>query len=344
MKNRLALPTLILVTGVAGLSLYAYGDSAAPQATPPQAAAEQTPADNIAGFLGVAVAESLAPQDAGPDVPRTVLLISDVMLDSPADAAGLRSGDVLLNIDGQVMLHPVQLTRLVAMHPAGQEVELTILRDGQPQTLTATLGERPDGLAPSPQFHPEANLRAVPGLWDFEQNDRPMNPRPLELAPLDLQGDLRDMQQRMDRQFEQMRQMFQQGMDEGWPGGDLWEHADPIQLDFNLDAMPGGQQVTVLQDQDHKLTVTQNTNGRHLQATDTQGNVLFDGPIDTPEQLQAVPEELRDKLPQPGEINLRGFPQLGPADLFERFELGPQPPADNDGPGEQRPAPAGRAV
>ncbi|MEO0514633.1 MAG: PDZ domain-containing protein [Planctomycetota bacterium] len=340
MKPRFALPTVLFATSVFGLPALASAESVGQDAPASAETPAAASADNPSGFLGVAVAESVAPPDAGPDVPSTVLLVSGVMPGSAADAAGLRTGDVLLKIDGQHLLHPVQLRRLVELHPAGREVEMTVFRDGQQVDISATLGERPADLTDLSNDGPGLGPAdgALPEDFDW------LRPQP---APIQL--DLEQMQQRMDRQFEQMRQMFRQGMDDGWPGGDMWERADPIDLDLHFEAIPMGQRVTVLQDNDHKLTVTQTQDGRHLKATDPQGRVLFDGPIDTPAQLNAVPQELRHKLPAPGEaepMNLRLLRPFDPAELFER--LAPNPggpaPADNDGPGEELPAPAGRAV
>ncbi len=340
MNPRFAFPALIFATGLVGLTPPVHAERAAdiPRATPNQTAT--TSADNPAGFLGVAVAESMAPPDAGPEVPRTVLLISDVRPDSPADQAGLRSGDILLKIDGQHLLHPVQLQRLVSTYPAGQAVELTVIRDGDTQTLPATLGERPAAFANPQNDDPGLGPAPAPLPEDFDW---------LAPQPMPRQLDLQEMQQRMDRQFEQMRQMFRQGMNDGWPGGEMWERGDPIDLDlhFDLDAVPRGQQITVLQDNDHKITLTQTADGRHLLAADAHGNVLFDGPINTPAQLDAVPQAVRQKLPQagePGRMNFEWFRPFDPNELFDRITPRPPLPPDHDGPGEQLPAPAGRAV
>ena len=52
------------------------------------------------------------------------------------------------------------------------------------------------------------------------------------------------------------------------------------------------------EDSEHVLVLSSDESGRHLLAKDKQGAVLFDGPIDTPEQRKAVPEVLRPKLSQ----------------------------------------------
>jgi len=74
---------------------------------------------------------------AGPGV-RVV----EVMPGSPAEAAGLRPGDVLVALDGAPLADVRGYSRALKSHQAGDTVELTVRRDGEEMTLTATLVER----------------------------------------------------------------------------------------------------------------------------------------------------------------------------------------------------------
>jgi hypothetical protein len=49
-------------------------------------------------------------------------------------------------------------------------------------------------------------------------------------------------------------------------------------------------------DDDHKLTITVEDGRKRLHAETRDGKELFDGPIDTPEQREKVPAEVREKL------------------------------------------------
>lgn len=78
--------------------------------------------------------------------PRGVI-ISGVMEDSPAAAAGLKSGDVLLKINGQAtdVRYDEQVPgymRIVTGLPIGQPVEAVVLRDGKEVKLQVTAQER----------------------------------------------------------------------------------------------------------------------------------------------------------------------------------------------------------
>ena len=99
------------------------------------------------GYLGVGIRDlddGLAKQFKVPDTAGA--LAQDVTAGGPADKAGLKTGDVIRKLNGQVIGDPGQLTAQVTNLAPGTVVTLDILRDGQPLTLHATLGERPSDL------------------------------------------------------------------------------------------------------------------------------------------------------------------------------------------------------
>jgi len=61
--------------------------------------------------------------------------------ESPADAAGLQEGDVLLEIDGQEIIDQEMLYREIRMHTPGDKVELRIERGGKERDIEVELGE-----------------------------------------------------------------------------------------------------------------------------------------------------------------------------------------------------------
>ncbi len=61
---------------------------------------------------------------------------------SPAERAGVKPGDVVLEYNGQRVEGMEQFGRMVRETPAGREAKLLVSRNGSTQTLTATLGER----------------------------------------------------------------------------------------------------------------------------------------------------------------------------------------------------------
>ena len=64
--------------------------------------------------------------------------IDEVNDDSPAEKAGIKSGDVIVEYDGERVRSARQFTRLVQETPEGRTVKIGLLRDGKRQTVDAT--------------------------------------------------------------------------------------------------------------------------------------------------------------------------------------------------------------
>ena len=74
---------------------------------------------------------------------RSGLLIAAVTPESPAAAAGLLVGDIILALDGHPIESPEDLFDLLWGDRVGSEVRLEVLRGGVPAQLPITVGERP---------------------------------------------------------------------------------------------------------------------------------------------------------------------------------------------------------
>jgi S1-C subfamily serine protease len=68
--------------------------------------------------------------------------IEDVQGDSPADKAGLRQSDVIVEFDGEHVRSARQFARLVQETPPGRTVKATITRDGQRKEVQVTPDDR----------------------------------------------------------------------------------------------------------------------------------------------------------------------------------------------------------
>jgi serine protease Do len=69
--------------------------------------------------------------------------ITKVEEGSPAAAAGLKTGDVLLSYNGENILGAQQLVRMVQETPQGRKVRIQYWREGKTQSTVVTLGEVP---------------------------------------------------------------------------------------------------------------------------------------------------------------------------------------------------------
>ncbi|PSJ21590.1 serine peptidase [Halomonas sp. ND22Bw] len=97
------------------------------------------------GWLGVMiqpVSRELA-ESFGMDNPEGAL-IADLDPEGPAAQSGLQAGDVILSVDGETVDRSSKLPRLIGHVSPGGDVAITVLRDGERQTLDVEVGEWPD--------------------------------------------------------------------------------------------------------------------------------------------------------------------------------------------------------
>ena len=89
------------------------------------------------GYLGMALRE-LPQGAAGPGA-----VVAAVEPQSTAAQAGVKTGDVVLRFDGEVITEPATLVLLLTRSPVGAAVPVKIIRDGEPMTITVRVGRRP---------------------------------------------------------------------------------------------------------------------------------------------------------------------------------------------------------
>jgi S1-C subfamily serine protease len=96
------------------------------------------------GYLGIAgQAVALPESQRGADVREHALLVVGVTAGSPAAAAGVLVGDVLLDFDGHAVTSPEDLLDLLAGDRVGRQVTLRVQRGAAVTSVTITVGQRP---------------------------------------------------------------------------------------------------------------------------------------------------------------------------------------------------------
>ena len=71
------------------------------------------------------------------------MYIGQVQPGSPAEKAGIQAGDVITLFSGREVWDTSDLLQIIVLHKPGDKVEVGLIRDGQPVSLTVTLGEAP---------------------------------------------------------------------------------------------------------------------------------------------------------------------------------------------------------
>jgi serine protease Do len=92
----------------------------------------------------------IVPQDVTPSMAKAFgvkeargALVSDVSADSPAERAGLKRGDIILDVNGKPVADSNQLRMNISMMHPDTKVDLKVLHNGAERDMTATLAELP---------------------------------------------------------------------------------------------------------------------------------------------------------------------------------------------------------
>jgi serine protease Do len=96
------------------------------------------------GWIGVQIQNVTA--DLADDLglkEQTGALVAAAQRDSPAAAAGVKSGDVITAVDGETVADPHDLARRIAALGPKKTVKLALIRNGTPMTIEVTLGTMP---------------------------------------------------------------------------------------------------------------------------------------------------------------------------------------------------------
>jgi len=87
------------------------------------------------GYLGIIYTEPDTKDKAG-------ILVTYIRMDGPAEKAGLKVNDLILDIDGQI-IDKESFNKFMGKTKAGQEVTFTIMKNGKKRTITITLAKLP---------------------------------------------------------------------------------------------------------------------------------------------------------------------------------------------------------
>ena len=258
-----------------------------------------------AAFLGVSGSPLTPALREQLKLPTGVGMVIDfVESNSPAESAGLKQYDILHKLDNQLLINAHQLAVLVRLHKPGEEVSLTVIHQGQPKEIKATLIEKEVTVLD------DRNPWGVPpGPWENTSGKSMVTFRPLALPGMAGSGRsgvkglgsgdevggvgwLRDAAQPQLTPSEKTESApsFNPAQPSGMSKGE-------IKLETAFFSQTNGAIATVeMSDDKGTASFRQDKSGRHFFAADARGKTLFDGPVDTEAQRKAVPSELLEKL------------------------------------------------
>jgi serine protease Do len=217
------------------------------------------------------------------------LVVDYVEPNSPAATAGVQQNDILKMLNDQILIEPSQLRKLLQTFPEGTEVTLTVLRKGQEQKLTAKLAKK------------EVSQRhsVFPGgnhdwHWDF-----------------DATGDLGEQMQDLKEQLKEQLGDAQRGIIRGavtqaheaarLARDDARRAADELRIFFEdngavkASRIDLGKAQIVFSDEKGELKLA-NVDGRKLLTVkDPHGKLIFSGPVETKEDVDKMPADVRER-------------------------------------------------
>ncbi|MGB9474074.1 MAG: PDZ domain-containing protein [Candidatus Udaeobacter sp.] len=216
------------------------------------------------------------------------LVVEYVVPDSPAAAAGVQQNDILKMLNDQILIEPSQLRKLLQTFSDGTEVTLTVLRKGQEQKITVKLSkkERPQRHSWSPGDKHD---------WDWDVDDV---------------GDLGDQMQDLKEQLKE-----QLGAQRGAIRGAVMK-AHEAARQARENARRAARDIRILSKDNGTLKATridlgnaqivfsddkgemklENLDGKKVvTAKDPQGKLLFSGSVETKEDRDKMPADVRER-------------------------------------------------
>ncbi|MCC0020793.1 MAG: DegQ family serine endoprotease [Nitratireductor sp.] len=177
------------------------------------------------GWLGVQiqqVTDQIA-ESLGLDKARGAL-IGDVFKGGPAEAAGIKSGDIVLSFNGRPVDQMRELPKIVADTPVGEDVDVVIFRKGEEMTLSVNVGRLEDG---------EKAMNAANDDGSKDQQDAGESKPVLGMELMDLSDDLRDS----EGIGEDINGVYIAKVEDGSSAADKGIKAGEIIVDVNQESM-----------------------------------------------------------------------------------------------------------
>ncbi len=260
------------------------------------------------------------------------LVVDYVVPDGPAAAAGVQQNDILKMLNDQILMEPSQLRKLLQNFSEGTNVTLTVLRKGQEQKITVKLTKKE-----VPQRH-----SGMPGHmgrdwnWNFdEMGDVGDQMRDLKEQLKEQLGNAKDVvrdavaraHEEAERARDQAREEARRVRDEAHRAGDEFRIFGRDNGALRATKIDIGKAQIVFSDDKGEMKL-ENVDGKKLlTAKDPQGKLLFSGPVETKEDLDKIPAEVRDRY---NKLEQNDLPGVAPQADADDDESGDDENADDD--------------
>ena len=144
MKTLKVLGVLVVMAGVVLLALIAPPSVHGQRADAPE---RHGRALTVLAGRGAEIGVSIRDIESSDKSSSGGVAIEEVRKDGPADKAGLKQADIIVEFDGEHVRSARQFTRLVQETVPGRTVKATVVRDGQKKDVQLTTDDRGDGMS-----------------------------------------------------------------------------------------------------------------------------------------------------------------------------------------------------
>jgi hypothetical protein len=221
------------------------------------------------------------------------LVVIYVEPNSPAAKAGLQKYDVLVGMGDQLLVHPLQLRKLVRRQNIGDSIKLEFYRAGKKQSATATLSKTTERTDASEEMMHGFDAKIAQALRG-EMNGI------ISHAGYNKPSANVDLQKSMEQAREALHQALTRNANLTWVLGPGVTNLDALTLDglnvgkgTTLTVKKNGNSAKSIAKADETGTYVIVANPKkRLTVHDNQGKLIFDGDIETEAEQQKVPAEL----------------------------------------------------
>jgi serine protease Do len=120
------------------------------------------------GYLGIAFLRDITPglAESFGLADQNGVLVGDVLPGTPAQTAGIQSGDVIVEFSGKKVVDVAGFMLMVSECSPGTGVTVKVIRNGQPQTFSVKLAELPDQAGPNGSTPNNDSVSSIPDTLD----------------------------------------------------------------------------------------------------------------------------------------------------------------------------------
>jgi serine protease Do len=257
------------------------------------------------------------------------LVVDYVVPDGPAAAAGVQQNDIIKMLNDQILMEPDQLAKLIRSYPEGTNVTLTILRKNAETKLTVKLGKK------EVRQHEHDFGMFNMNMDEFNEKMKDFNEKMKDFhvdvsnpnfGP-DIRETVRNAQREAARARIEARAEVRRARDEARRESRKMRVYSRDQGAMRSTTIDLGKATIVFSDDKGELKLETVAGKKILTVKDPQGRLLFSGPVDSKEEVDKMPPDVRKRYEM---LEQNQMPTVAPNTYVDNDENGDEDTDTND--------------